>query len=58
MEIYKSITGIVLEVHQTGKSFKTIRHDPATKRVEARSVVKRHRTYAGVEKMIAKWRVT
>jgi hypothetical protein len=58
METYKSITGVVLEVYQTGKSFKTIRHDPATKRVAAETRVKKHRCYSGVEKQIAKWRVS
>lgn len=52
MEKYKNLAGTTLEVYQVGKSFKTIRHYQATKRVPAETVVKKHRCYSAVEKII------
>jgi hypothetical protein len=52
METYKNLAGTVLEVHQKGKGFKTVRHYKATNHSPAESVEKHHRTYSAVEKII------
>ena len=54
MNTYTSVTGKTLEVIPTGKSFKSIINYPATKHSAAETVVKRHRCYSAVEKLIAR----
>jgi len=45
---------VFLEVFENGKSWKTVTHYPASKRIPAESVERKHRNYSAVESRIVK----